>query len=142
MGEGEDFKWIATQFSENKLPFHSSHFLFVIFVFVFFYQTQFRSLAMLVTHSVRPYVNDFHLEDKIDVTLAREDANSNLVEVVTFANVDDEDRIGNSLLQTWKLRFGHKAKLLFRLWAQGLVNIFKFKFRQDFQAGVWSVFCR
>ena len=59
------------------------------------------------------------------MTLAGEDANSKLVEVVTVADVDDEDRVGNSLLQIWKLRFGHKTKLLFRLWAQGLVNILK-----------------
>ena len=52
-----------------------------------------------------------------------------------------EDRVGNSLLQIWKLRFGHKAKLLFRLWAQGLVKILKLKFRQDFEAGVCSAFC-
>ena len=32
-----------------------------------------------------------------------------------FANVDDEDYIGNSLLQIWELRIVHKAKLLFRL---------------------------
>ena len=44
-----------------------------------------------------------------------ENANSKLVEVVTVANVDDEDSVGNSLLQIWELRFGHKAKLLFRL---------------------------
>ena len=31
----------------------------------------------------------------------------NLVEVVTVADVDDEDRAGNSLLQIWELRFGH-----------------------------------
>ena len=49
------------------------------------------------------------------MTLACEDANSKLVEVVTVADVDDEDRVGNSLLQIWKLRFGHKAELLFRL---------------------------
>ena len=49
------------------------------------------------------------------MTLACEDGNSKLVEVVTVvANVDDEDRAGNSLLQIWELRFGHKAKLLFR----------------------------
>ena len=47
--------------------------------------------------------------------LAFEDGNSNLVEVVTVADIDDEDRVGNSFLQIWKLRFGHKAKLLFRL---------------------------
>ena len=43
--------------------------------------------------------------------MACEDANSKL-EVVT---VDDEDRDGKKLLQIWKLRFGQKAKLLFRL---------------------------
>ena len=32
-----------------------------------------------------------------------------LVEVVTVADVRDEDRVRNSLLQIWKLRFGHKA---------------------------------
>ena len=49
------------------------------------------------------------------MALACEDGNSNLVEVVTVADVDDKDHVGNSLLQIWKLRFGHKAKLLFRL---------------------------
>ena len=49
------------------------------------------------------------------MTLAFEDANSKLVEVDTVAEVDDEDPIGNSLLQIWKLRFGYKVKLLFRL---------------------------
>ena len=49
------------------------------------------------------------------MALACEDANSKLVEVVTVADVDSEDHVGNSLLQIWKLRFGHKAKLLFRL---------------------------
>ena len=49
------------------------------------------------------------------MTLACEDGNSKFVEVVTVANVDDEDRVGNSLLQIWELRFDHKAKLLFRL---------------------------
>ena len=49
------------------------------------------------------------------MTLACEDANSKLIDVVTVADVDDEDCVGNSLLQIWKLRFGHKAKLLFRL---------------------------
>ena len=43
-----------------------------------------------------------------------EDAYSKLVGVVTVADVDNVDRVGNSLLQIWKLRFGHKARLLFR----------------------------
>ena len=49
------------------------------------------------------------------MSLACEDGNSKLVEVVTFVEVDDEDRVGKSLLQIWNLRFGHKAKLLFQL---------------------------
>ena len=51
------------------------------------------------------------------MTLACEDGNSKLVEVVTVANFDDEDRVGNSLLQIWELRFGHKGKLLFTMFA-------------------------
>ena len=43
------------------------------------------------------------------MTLVCEDANSKLIEVVTVADVDAEDRVGYSLSQIWKLRFGHKA---------------------------------
>ena len=64
------------------------------------------------------------------MTLACADGNSKLVEVVTVVDVDDEDCVDNSLLQIWKLRFGHKAELLFRLRAQGLVKILKLMFRQ------------
>ena len=49
------------------------------------------------------------LVNLIDVTLACEDANSELVEVVTVADVDAEDHVGNSLLQIWELMFGPKA---------------------------------
>ena len=44
------------------------------------------------------------------MTLACEDANSKLAEIVTVAHVDAEDHIGNSLLQIWELRFSHKAE--------------------------------
>ena len=37
-----------------------------------------------------------------------------LVEVVTVAHVDDEKRV-DSLVQIWKVKFGHKVKFLFRL---------------------------
>ena len=47
--------------------------------------------------------------------LACEVASSKPVEVVTVVDFDDEERVGNSLLQIWKRRFGHKVKLLFRL---------------------------
>ena len=40
------------------------------------------------------------------MALACGDANSKLVEVVTVADVDYENRVGNSFLQIWKLRFG------------------------------------
>ena len=49
------------------------------------------------------------------MTLSCEDGNSKLVEVVSVADVDDEDCVGNSMLQIWKLGNGRKAKLLFRL---------------------------
>ena len=71
--------------------------------------------CLSVTDSLTHSLTHCRLVNLIDVTLACEDGNSKLVEVVTVADVDDEDRVGNSLLQIWKLRFGHKAKLLFRL---------------------------
>ena len=49
------------------------------------------------------------------MTLAFEDANPILVEVVTVAHVDDKKRVDNSLVQIWKVKFGHKVKFLFRL---------------------------
>ena len=48
------------------------------------------------------------------MTLACEDAYSKLVEVVTVADVDDQNHVGNSLLHIWELTFGPKAKILFR----------------------------
>ena len=50
-------------------------------------------MATLVTHFKQTRLC---LVDLIDVTLACEEANSKLVEVVTIANFDDGDRIGNS----------------------------------------------
>ena len=48
---------------------------------------------------VSDYLTHYSLVDLIDVTLACEDANSKLVEVVTVAQVDAEDHVGNSLLK-------------------------------------------
>ena len=58
------------------------------------------------------------------MTLAREDTNLKLVKVVTVADVDAEKCAGNSLMQIWKLKFGHKVK-----------------FCSDFEHKVWSRFC-
>ena len=55
------------------------------------------------------------------MTLACIDANLILVEAVTVADVDDENCVGNSLLQIWK---------------RGLVT--KLHFCSDFQHKVWS----
>ena len=95
-----------------------------------FYRTRVRSLGML------------------DVTLACEDDNSKLVEVVTVAHVDDEKRVDNSLVQIWKVKFGLEVKFLFRLWAQGVGvwsrfwswcsgNILKLKFVHCFATDAW-----
>ena len=65
--------------------------------------------------SVTNSLTDSCLVNLIDVTLACEDANSKLVEVVTVAHVDAEDHVGKNLLQIWELTFGPKAKLLLRL---------------------------
>ena len=75
------------------------------------------------------------------MTLACEDGDSKIVEVVTVVDVDDQDRVGNSLLQIWKLRLVKKLNFS---------SDFEHKFGQDFEvevkgrfeAGVWSVvFC-
>ena len=50
---------------------------------------------MLVTHSLTPSC----LVNLIDVTLACEDGNSKLVEILTVADVADVDRVGHSFLQ-------------------------------------------
>ena len=63
------------------------------------------------------------------MTLACEDAHLKLVEVVTVAVVGDEDCVANSLLQIWKLRFGHKDFCL------------DFEhFGQDFEVEVQAIF--
>ena len=64
-------------------------------------------MAMLVTNC--------RLVHLIDVTLACEDGSSKLVEVVTVVDIDDEKPVDNSLVQIWKVKFGHKVKFLFRL---------------------------
>ena len=68
-------------------------------------------LCLSLTNSL----TNCHLVNLIDVTPTCEDAYSKLVEVVTVDDVSDEDRVANSLLQILRLRFGHKAELLFRL---------------------------
>ena len=97
-----------------------------------------------LTHSL----TNCRLVNLIDVTLACEDGNSKFVEVVTVVDVDDEKRVDNSLVQIWKVKFGHKVKFLFRLWGQGFKvwlrfwswssgKILKLKFGHYFAADAW-----
>ena len=66
------------------------------------------------------------------MTLACEDGNSKLVEVVNVVDVDDEDCLGNSLLQIWELRFGHTAIFV--------LQILSTRFDQDFEFEVQARF--
>ena len=65
------------------------------------------------------------------MTLASEDAYSKRVEVVTVADVSDEDHVGNSLLQIWKLSLD--IKLTF-------VRTFTTRFGQDFEVEIQARF--
>ena len=49
--------------------------------------------CLSVTHSLTDSLTDCCLVNLIDVTLACEDGNSKLVEVVTVVEVDDEKRV-------------------------------------------------
>ena len=57
------------------------------------------------------------------MTLTCEDNNSKLVVIVTVA--DAENHFDDSLVQIWKLMFGHKFLFRFRLGPQGLFKILK-----------------
>ena len=94
------------------------------------------------------WLTDCCLVNLIDVTLACEDGNSKLVEVVTVVEVDDEKRVDNSLVQIWKVNFGHKVKFLFGLWGQDFKvcsgfwswcsgKILKLNFGHYFAANTW-----
>ena len=73
--------------------------------------------------SLTDSLTDSRLVNLIDETLACEDANSKLVEVVTVVDVDAMKRVDDSLVQIWKLKFGHKVN-----------------FGSDFEHDVWSRF--
>ena len=70
------------------------------------------------------------------MTLACEDVYSKLVEAVTVAHVDDENRVDNNLVQIWRVKFGHIVKFLFTLITrfQGLL---KLKFCHYYATEAW-----
>ena len=98
-----------------------------------FYGTRVRSLATLVSD----YLTHYSLVDLTDLTLACENANSKLVEVVTVADVDAEDRV-DSLVEVLNLNFGRDFEPWFGSWK--LVKILRYMFGQDFDADVWLSF--
>ena len=69
---------------------------------------------MIVSNSPTNSLTNSCLVNLIGLTLACEDINSKLVEVVNVAHVDDEKRV-DSLVQIWKVKFGYKVKFMFRL---------------------------
>ena len=73
-------------------------------------------MGMLVSDSLTPLLPNCRLVNLIDVTLACEDGNSKLVEVVAVAVVDAEKSVDDSLVQIWKLKFGHEVKIF---WLSG-----------------------
>ena len=73
------------------------------------------------------------------MTLACEDDNSKLVEVVTVAHVDDEKCVDSSLVQIWKVKLSFCSDFEDKVSRFG--QDFKLMFRQDFEAEVWSLFC-
>ena len=54
---------------------------------------------------------------------------SKIASVVTAADVDAEQGFEDGFVQIWRWMFGHKAKFLLGLQAQGLDRILKLKFR-------------
>ena len=135
MDTGQIFKLLFLQLTQlhEKHFFSGNYNIYTIYTHSF-YRTRVRSLGMLVTNSLTHSLTDCCLVNLIDVTLACEADNLKLVEVVTVADVDDENRVGSSLLQIWKLRFGQTLSTRF---GQGL----EVEVQARFEAGVWSVFC-
>ena len=58
-----------------------------------------------LTHSCLVYLTD--------VTLAPEDANSKLLDVISVADIDAQERVDDSLVGFLKLKFGEELRLRF-----------------------------
>ena len=86
-----------------------------------FYETQGPSLATLVSDCLLHSLTNSYLIDLTDVTLAFEDANSKLLDIVSFADVGAEDRVDYSLVQIWKQKFGHEHQFPPKLVRQNFV---------------------
>ena len=84
------------------------------------------------------------------MTLAFEDANSKLLDVVSAADVDAEERVDDSLVEILKLRFGRDLepefnhKIQAKVWSRFskiiLVKSLRRRFGYIFEAEVFSRF--
>ena len=83
------------------VPVYISEVLNLIFIGVWL-------LFTLVSHSLTA---DYCCWDFTGVTLAFEDANSKLLDVVSIADVDAEERVDDSLVEILKLKFGQESWL-------------------------------
>ena len=97
-------------------------YVYILYFWFIYYISIFNYNIIILLSDPSPIIGDacqrltnYCLVNLTDVTLACIDANLILVEAVTVADVDDENCVGNSLLQIWTLTFGPKATLLFRL---------------------------
>ena len=61
------------------------------------------------------------------MTLACEDVNLKLFELVTIADVDDKKRVDYSWVQIWKLKFGQDFEVLVKM----------MMFGWDFEVDAW-----
>ena len=59
------------------------------------------------------WLTDSYLVDLTDVTLAPEDANSKLLDVISVADIDAQERVDDSLVGFLKLKFGEELRLRF-----------------------------
>ena len=66
------------------------------------------------------------------MTLACEHAYSKLGEVITIADVDSEKRVDKSLVQIWKLKFGHKINFFVQTLSTGFGKDFEVKAQARF----------
>ena len=91
-------------FSQVEGGTSQSNWLPTYYILSFFFLSDPSPIIVYPCHSLTDWLTDsLLLVNLIDVTLVCEDANSKLVTVVAnvVPNVDDEDRVGNSLLQIW-----------------------------------------
>ena len=74
---------------------------FGLFLFYIGPESDYCLMSTLVSNSLTDSLTNCPLVNLINLTLACEDGNSKLVEVVTVVNVDDEDRVGVQARFVW-----------------------------------------